>query len=77
LVKGADRKVFLIPDNHRVHHSKEVKAWLEANKEKIEACYLPSYSPDLKTFHLNRLYALLFGQSKVSRHHGRGTSALL
>jgi len=47
LVKGSDRKVFLILDNLRVHHSKLVKAWLEENKEQIEVFYLPSYSPEL------------------------------
>lgn len=47
LIKDAGRKVFLILDNLRVHHSKPVKAWLEQNKEKIECFYLPSYSPEL------------------------------
>jgi transposase len=47
LIKDAPRKVFLILDNLRVHHSKEVKAWLEENKEQIEVFYLPSYSPEL------------------------------
>ncbi len=47
LVKDADRKVFLILDNHRVHHSKIVKEWLEQHKEQIELFYLPSYSPEL------------------------------
>jgi transposase len=47
LIKDVDRKVFLILDNLRVHHSKPVKAWLEENKEKIEVFYLPSYSPEL------------------------------
>lgn len=41
------RKVFLILDNLRVHHSKPVKAWLEEQREKICVCHLPSYSPDL------------------------------
>jgi hypothetical protein len=36
LIKDAGKKVFLILDNLRVHHSKPVKAWLEKNKEKIE-----------------------------------------
>lgn len=31
LVKDAGRKVFLILDNVRVHHSKPVKAWLAEN----------------------------------------------
>ena len=47
LTKDANRKVFLILDNLRVHHSKKVKHWLEINKEKIEVFYLPSYSPEL------------------------------
>ena len=47
LIKDADKKVFLILDNLRVHHSKPVKAWLAEHKEQIEAFYLPSYSPDL------------------------------
>lgn len=47
LSKDAGRKVFLILDNLKVHHSKVVKDWLEENKEKIEVFYLPSYSPEL------------------------------
>jgi transposase len=47
LIKDAGRKVFLILDNLRVHHSKPVKAWLAENKGKIECFYLPSYSPEL------------------------------
>ena len=47
LVKGATKKVFLILDNLRVHHSKPVKAWLAENTAAIEVFYLPSYSPEL------------------------------
>ena len=47
LTKDAGRKVFLILDNLKVHHSKIVKAWLEKHREKIEVFYLPSYSPEL------------------------------
>ncbi len=47
LIKDARRKVFLILDNLRVHHSKPVKKWVEEHKEKIELFYLPSYSPEL------------------------------
>lgn len=47
LIKDAGRKVFLILDNLRVHHSKPVKAWVEERKDKIEIFYLPSYSPEL------------------------------
>lgn len=41
------KKVFLILDNLKVHHSKPVKAWLQENKAHIEVFYLPSYSPEL------------------------------
>jgi transposase len=47
LIKDADRKVFLILDNLRAHHSKLVKAWLETRQDQIEIFYLPSYSPEL------------------------------
>ena len=47
LIKDAGKKVFLILDNLRVHHSKPVKAWLAERKEQIEVFYLPSYSPEL------------------------------
>ena len=47
LAKDAERKVFLILDNHRVHHSKSVKAWLEKHTKFIELFFLPSYSPEL------------------------------
>ena len=47
LTRDVDRKVFLILDNLKVHHSRLVKRWLEGNKEKLEVFYLPSYSPEL------------------------------
>lgn len=47
LMKDAARKIFLILDNLRVHHSKLVKAWLEERKDRIEVFYLPSYAPEL------------------------------
>jgi transposase len=47
LIKDADKKVFLILDNLRVHHSKPVKEWVAEHQEQIEVFYLPSYSPEL------------------------------
>lgn len=47
LIKDAGRKIYLILDNLRVHHSKPVKAWLAEHKHEIEVFYLPSYSPEL------------------------------
>lgn len=47
LIQTADKKIFLILDNFRVHHSRELVFWLELHKNEIEIFYLPSYSPDL------------------------------
>ncbi len=47
LIKASKKKIFLILDNLRVHHSKVVKEWLEKHKKKIEIFYLPAYSPEL------------------------------
>ncbi len=47
LVHRRKKRIFLILDNLRVHHSKEVKKWLADNERKIQVFYLPSYSPEL------------------------------
>ena len=47
LIQEADRKVFLVLDNLRVHHSRKVRAWLADKTDQIKLCFLPSYSPDL------------------------------
>jgi len=47
LIKDTGKKVFLILDNLRTHHSKKVTQWLEKHKAEIEVFYLPSYSPEL------------------------------
>jgi transposase len=47
LIKNSDRKIFLILDNLKVHHSYIVKDWLEEHKKQIEIFFLPSYSPEL------------------------------
>jgi len=47
LIKDSTKKIFLIVDNLRVHHSKKVKCWIEQRTEKIQIFYLPPYSPDL------------------------------
>lgn len=47
LIKSAQRKVYLIVDNLRVHHAKLFKSWLAEHREEIEVFYLPSYSPEL------------------------------
>ena len=47
LITDTGKKVFLILDNLRLHHSRLVKAWVAEHSEKIELFYLPSYSPQL------------------------------
>ena len=47
LIKDADKKIFLIIDNLKVHHSYIVKDWLKEHENEIELFFLPSYSPEL------------------------------
>lgn len=54
LCMDSRKKIFLVLDNLKVHHSKPVKEWLETRKRKIEFFFLPAYSPDLNPDeHLN------------------------
>jgi transposase len=46
LIKGADRKLFLIVDNLRVHRAQAVTAWVAENAERIALFYLPPYAPE-------------------------------
>jgi transposase len=46
LIKGADKKIFLIVDNLKVHHSDIVRDWLKEHEGEIEIFFLPSYSPE-------------------------------
>lgn len=39
LIHDSKKKVFLILDNLRVHHSKKVQEWVEKHKEEIEVFY--------------------------------------
>jgi len=43
--KDAERKVFLIVDNLRVHHAIKVRKWIKKHKEKIEIFFL-LYCPE-------------------------------
>ena len=47
LIRDADRKIFLILDNLRVHHSRKLKEWVQKRNDSIALFYLPSYSPEL------------------------------
>ncbi len=47
LIKDAGKRVFMILDNLRVHHSKFIKVWAAERQDKVELFYLPGYSPEL------------------------------
>jgi transposase len=47
LIKDSEKKIFLILDNLKVHHSYMVKDWLGEHVDQIEVFFLPSYSPEL------------------------------
>ena len=65
LVKDGQKKIFLIVDNLKVHHSGPVKRWLtqEYNSQRLELFFLPSYSPELNPD--ERLNADLKGQVRT------------
>jgi transposase len=42
-----DRKIRLVCDNGRFHHTAAVRAWLEAHRDQITVFWLPPYSPSL------------------------------
>ncbi|MDR4499086.1 MAG: transposase [Candidatus Scalindua sp.] len=47
VISDSTRKIFLILDNLKVHHSYVVRDWLNKHKEQLEVFFLPSYSPEL------------------------------
>ncbi len=47
LIKGKRKKLYVIMDNLRAHHSKRVKQWVEDYAGRIAVFYLPSYAPEL------------------------------
>jgi transposase len=62
------RKVYLILDNLRVHHSAPVKTWLAQHSDQIAVYHLPSYSPELNPDErLNRGLKSKLGQLPAPR----------
>jgi transposase len=47
LIQHAERKVFLIVDNHPVHRSKKVQSWVSGHSNEIQLFFLPPYSPQV------------------------------
>ena len=47
LLKNQTQPVFLIVDGHPVHHSSQVKKFVESTAGRLRLFYLPAYSPEL------------------------------
>jgi len=64
LIKKYDKKIILIADNMKVHHSHMVQDWVRGKEDKIELQFLPAYSPELNPVELinsnlkNKVYRL-------------------
>jgi transposase len=46
LVRGANRKIFLIADRLKAHDAQAVDQWVAEHTDQIELFYLPRYSPE-------------------------------
>ncbi|WP_202919467.1 IS630 family transposase [Saccharothrix deserti] len=67
VARQAGRKVHVIADRHPVHRSKAVRAWLQANADRVELHLMPGYSPELNPDEL--LNADLKRNVNASRAH--------
>ena len=47
LLKGARKKIFLIPDRHPAHEAKAVEGWAQRHEGRIELFWLPRRAPGL------------------------------
>jgi transposase len=47
LIRGRERRIFLILDNLRVHKARKVSEWVKRNASRIQIFFLPPYSPEL------------------------------
>ncbi len=45
--KHHDRPIYIMLDNARPHHAKDVQAFIESHAPRIRLLFLPPYSPDL------------------------------
>ncbi|MDZ7720523.1 MAG: IS630 family transposase [Balneolaceae bacterium] len=46
LIKTNSRKLYVIADNLRVHHSRPVTEWVQEHEDQIALFFLPAYSPE-------------------------------
>lgn len=72
IIRSNERKVFLILDNLRVHHSKALNDFLIEQAAFIKLFYLPSYSPDLNPDeYLNRDLKANLNNKPLGRAKGK------
>jgi transposase len=72
IIRSNERKVFLILDNLRVHHSKALNDFLVEHAAFIKLFYLPSYSPDLNPDeYLNRDLKANLNNKPLGRAKGK------
>lgn len=68
LIEGATRKIFLVVDNLRVHHAKQVSEWMSDKQERIELVFLPPYAPESNPDeYLNRDFKTALRSGPVSQ----------
>lgn len=46
IISETDRKVYMICDNLKTHHSSMIHDWVEERKDRISLFFLPPYSPE-------------------------------
>lgn len=69
LIEGATRKIFLVVDNLRVHHAKQVSEWLQDKQDRIELVFLPPYAPESNPDeYLNRDFKTALRSGPVSQN---------
>lgn len=46
IITQSDRKVFMICDNLKTHHSNRIRDWVSERKDQLSLFFLPPYSPE-------------------------------
>jgi transposase len=77
LIKDAERKLFVIVDNLRVHRAKTVMAWVAENADRIALFYLPPYAPECNPDeYVNNDVKQAMGRSATSKDKATMKAAL-
>ncbi len=52
IAEEADRKILLVVDNCRMHRTRTIREWLEANQAAVDLYFQPAYSPPVNPVEL-------------------------